>query len=995
MGVVAFGFARSVLLPGQAFWDTGEFQAVPAVLGTAHPTGYPSYVILGWLATLALAPAGEAALRMNLLAAILLAIAAGLTVVLVRQLTERTSVAVGAGLLLALTPLPWRMGSFADPHTLHLALMAGLLVLLVGWDRRRHAGSPGADRWLVAAAALYGVMLGNHTLTILLAPGIVLFVLAVEPGIRDRPRLLAACAGALLGTTIALYLELPIRAAMGAPLVYGHPDTWDGFWYIVLAEQFRGDLVNPFGDLGRKVGDLVGLAGEQLGILAAAVPAAFLLTAVRRPQFALLTATWLVVTCWFAASYTNAAIDRYYLGPVLIVVAWLGVAAGILVEILAPAAGRAGGPGPAETPGPEDASTWRAGRARLAAGALAAALAASLVLPAALAAPATSAAIDMSGDTRAADWSRWALETMEADAVVVSWWSFSTPLWYRTVVLGERPDVRVVDDRDRLDEELGSVDDVIRANVAARPVYLVRNPEELACPRGDMDPGDRSRTRRASSRSTGSSALGRRHDGPFLQPPPRFRPLRWRHEPRHVGARPRPLLLLPGPQRGGEPRGPRRGGAGRPAGARGSLRDHRRRRRLAGRDPGHRRPPRGRPPGRRPGGPPPTNLGYGAALRSGFRAARYDLVCFTDGDRQFRVADLGRLVARLAGADAPDVVVGYRIRRADPPIRTIYARLYKLANRVWFGLRVRDVDCACKLFRRAALEGVRVESGRRLLLGRAAHQAARRRADARRGGGAPLPADGRLTDGRPPGGDLARGEGLLGPAAPPVVEPGSRTAPGRGDRGGRPRGLTFAAYASGGPSRGPLVPGLGVERVHEVAEDREALLVERLVVVPVALHARRGRGPPPRRRCARPSERREPGHPTAVSRSRRPGPPVSSRIRAWKVSSVSSAITTSRIVAPSSSRTPANRSWVSGRSGASPCSFIAIAFASHGPIQIGRKRRRSRSLRITTCWVESMCTRTLSTAISTMRPAMARLSHARSIEHPSRTVRRSSATGRG
>ena len=107
----------------------------------------------------------------------------------------------------------------------------------------------------------------------------------------------------------------------------------------------------------------------------------------------------------------------------------------------------------------------------------------------------------------------------------------------------------------------------------------------------------------------------------------------------------------------------------------------------------------------------PTNMGYGAAIRSGFRAARHPLICFTDGDRQFRVADLGRLVARLAEADAPDVVAGYRIRRADPPIRTAYARLFRLANRVWFGLRLRDVDCACKLFRREALAGVRVESG--------------------------------------------------------------------------------------------------------------------------------------------------------------------------------------------------------------------------------------------------------------------------------------------
>ncbi|HET9345450.1 MAG TPA: glycosyltransferase family 2 protein [Candidatus Limnocylindrales bacterium] len=107
----------------------------------------------------------------------------------------------------------------------------------------------------------------------------------------------------------------------------------------------------------------------------------------------------------------------------------------------------------------------------------------------------------------------------------------------------------------------------------------------------------------------------------------------------------------------------------------------------------------------------PTNLGYGAALLSGFRAARHELVCFTDGDRQFRVADLGRLTARLQEADAPDVVVGYRIKRADPLIRTVYAKLYRFANRVWFGLKVRDVDCACKLFRRDALAGIAVESG--------------------------------------------------------------------------------------------------------------------------------------------------------------------------------------------------------------------------------------------------------------------------------------------
>jgi glycosyltransferase involved in cell wall biosynthesis len=104
------------------------------------------------------------------------------------------------------------------------------------------------------------------------------------------------------------------------------------------------------------------------------------------------------------------------------------------------------------------------------------------------------------------------------------------------------------------------------------------------------------------------------------------------------------------------------------------------------------------------------NRGYGGALRSGFEHARYELLTFTDGDRQFKIADIARLTARLAEADRPDVVVGYRIKRADPFIRVAYARTYKLANRIFFGLKVRDVDCAAKLFRREALEGVRVES---------------------------------------------------------------------------------------------------------------------------------------------------------------------------------------------------------------------------------------------------------------------------------------------
>ena len=74
---------------------------------------------------------------------------------------------------------------------------------------------------------------------------------------------------ALAITLVVVYLELPLRAGpFRAALVYGRPDTWDGFWYVVLAEQFRGSLLDPFGDLTGKVGQLGSLTVAQFGLLA-------------------------------------------------------------------------------------------------------------------------------------------------------------------------------------------------------------------------------------------------------------------------------------------------------------------------------------------------------------------------------------------------------------------------------------------------------------------------------------------------------------------------------------------------------------------------------------------------------------------------------------------------------------------------------------------------------------------------------------------------------
>jgi glycosyltransferase involved in cell wall biosynthesis len=102
------------------------------------------------------------------------------------------------------------------------------------------------------------------------------------------------------------------------------------------------------------------------------------------------------------------------------------------------------------------------------------------------------------------------------------------------------------------------------------------------------------------------------------------------------------------------------------------------------------------------------NRGYGAALASGFDAATKDLIFMTDGDRQFDVTELAGFLPAL---DAPtDLVIGWRAHRADPPMRLLNARGWKLLVNGLFGYTARDVDCAFKLFRRRVWQSVSVHA---------------------------------------------------------------------------------------------------------------------------------------------------------------------------------------------------------------------------------------------------------------------------------------------
>ncbi len=455
VGIASFVATRPLLLPGVDFWDTGELQAVGPLLGTAHPTGFPTYVLLGWLASLALSPFGEPALRMNLLSALYVAVAAAVIVDLARALTRSTALGVLAGLGLAFTGVAWSIGTHAETHALHLLLVAILLRVLVAWEEH------GEDRLLFIAAVVFGLSMGNHSLTLLLAPAVGLFVLAVEPGILHRPRFALACTATVLGTAALVFLELPLRAGpFRAPLVYGRPETWDGFWAIVLAEQFRGSLVAPFSDLPDKFGDLVTRTVGAFGPLAALIPIGFIATVQARPRFALLSGVVVALTAFFAASYENADIGRYYLVPALLAWLWLAILAGSVASAAAQE-------GDGEAP---EGSGWQPGVR----GVVALLLAVVLLVPTALDLGDRARSADRSGDQAASRWLDQTLDRVEPDAVIVSWWSYSTPLWYAQRVEGRRPDVAIIDDRTRLDQDLGDIYAVIDANLGSRPVYVIR-----------------------------------------------------------------------------------------------------------------------------------------------------------------------------------------------------------------------------------------------------------------------------------------------------------------------------------------------------------------------------------------------------------------------------------------------------------------------------------------------------------------------------------------
>ena len=458
------------LLPDVGFWDTAIFQAAPPTLGLTHPTGFPTFNILGWLWT-TLLPLGGAAYEMNLLTAVTAALAIGVLFGIARQLGAGRELAAAAALACGLMTAFWRTAGRADPHPLHVLLALSVVALLLAWDRGRRPGR------LALAALVFGLGIGNHMLMALLAPGIAVFVLAARPSVLREPRTIAASVLALVAG-LAVYLYVPLRAAANPPIHYDYaPTTPELFLRYVLGQDFQGQMAflslsGPgvaFGQLGTflaQLGDsftppvamaLVLLAGVGLVDLVAR----------RAWRTAWLLASTGGLTLYARLTYQNGDLERYALFPVAVT----GILAAVGAQRLWRAATR-------DRRG-EPVTEGRRASARP--------MTLTRVLPAlALAIPLALFGINQDR-VKVAD-ARCYLDELIAgapqDAGIVAWWSMTTPIWYAQAVEGARSDLTVV--------SAGStvVDEIERFRDAGRPVLIIQLDGEVELARAAGYPMD-------------------------------------------------------------------------------------------------------------------------------------------------------------------------------------------------------------------------------------------------------------------------------------------------------------------------------------------------------------------------------------------------------------------------------------------------------------------------------------------------------------------------
>jgi hypothetical protein len=418
LAVLFVAYART-LAPGVTWAndgaDSGDFVAAAATLGVAHPTGYPTYLLLARL--FQLIPLGDLAFRTNLLSLCAALLATLVAYRLVWRLTEgepwhRAVAAAVAALALGFSPVFWSQALIAEVYALNALFVALLLWFALRSFERAERVRPGVA---LAEGLLAGLALGNHV-TVLIAVSTWLGAVGWQalPGRRWREIGLRV-AGVALG--LLVYLYLPLRARAHPPVNWGDPRDWSGFWWVVSGELYRGLAFGlPASLVGGRVEAWAGLLIRQFGWLGLALGFGGLLYgAPRYPRFVWLTVAVALLASAFAIAYNSS--DSYaYLIPFYITFAiWIGLGAARVLAL----AGR-----------------WRVGPA---------VAVVALAIWLGLGVASAFGQVDASQDRRAIAFAERVLAEAPPEAIVFTADDRDTfPLWYYHYALAARPDIAVV-----------------------------------------------------------------------------------------------------------------------------------------------------------------------------------------------------------------------------------------------------------------------------------------------------------------------------------------------------------------------------------------------------------------------------------------------------------------------------------------------------------------------------------------------------------------------
>lgn len=309
------------------FIDRGELAATAYTFGIPHPTGYPTFTVLGWLVS-HLVPL-RPVLVLNAFAAVLVALGAGGLVFLFRDLLGRvarpevagdrlTPLALVSALFTAFSIRWWQQANGFEVYSLHLLILPIVLLLFLRWVDSAAVASPSSARAFGFAFALVlGLSFTNHMTTILLAPGLLFYAWSRLGGFRPFTRaVLPLAIPFFIG--LSPYVLLPVRSAMGPRFDWGGTHTLYGFLDHVSAREFRGWVSFAPQSLAVQSRYLVSCLGRDflwVGLVLAGWGIAWL--GRRDVKLAVAIGLILGVSGLFAASWNIRELDPYLIGCVL------------------------------------------------------------------------------------------------------------------------------------------------------------------------------------------------------------------------------------------------------------------------------------------------------------------------------------------------------------------------------------------------------------------------------------------------------------------------------------------------------------------------------------------------------------------------------------------------------------------------------------------------------------------------------------------------------